>query len=300
MNLPERVEHSIRERTLFRGGGKILVAVSGGLDSMVLLHVLARLAKAHQWKLVVAHFNHQLRGRSSAADERLVKRTATRLRLKFHAGRGDVKSLSQTNGVSIEMAARELRHAFLAKTARQARCRVIATAHHADDQVELFFLRLLRGAGGEGLAGMKWKADSPADRRLRLVRPLLNVDKAALAEYAKCVGIAFREDASNRSADILRNRVRLELLPLLRRRFNPAVDKSISRLMEIVSAEAEVVTALSEKWLAKSVAGRARHSVRAGLGQTDDGAPGVTRPTSRNDFSENSQTPRLAHRLGCR
>ena len=280
MNLPERVEHSIRERTLFRGGGKILVAVSGGLDSMVLLHVLARLAKAHQWKLVVAHFNHQLRGRSSAADERLVKRTATRLRLKFHAGRGDVKSpgdIVSPSGLS-----------------------VIATAHHADDQVELFFLRLLRGAGGEGLAGMKWKADSPADRRLRLVRPLLNVDKAALAEYAKCVGIAFREDASNRSADILRNRVRLELLPLLRRRFNPAVDKSISRLMEIVSAEAEVVTALSEKWLAKSVAGRARHSVRAGLGQTDDGAHGVTRPTSRNDFSENSQTPRLAHRLGCR
>ena len=254
LNLPERVEHSIRERTLFRRGEKILVAVSGGLDSMVLLHVMAQLAKAHQWKLGVAHFNHQLRGRSSDADERLVKKAATSLDLPFHAGRGDVKSLSRTNGVSIEMAARELRHAFLVNAARKFRCRVIATAHHADDQVELFFLRLLRGAGGEGLAGMKWKTKSPADRKLMLVRPLLDLGKAALADYAKHAGLAFREDESNQSTDMLRNCVRLELLPLLRRRFNPAIDKSVSRLMEIVGAEAEVVTAMAEEWLANSVA----------------------------------------------
>lgn len=261
LNLPERVEHSIRERTLFRRGEKILVAVSGGLDSMVLLDVLAQLAKAHQWKLIVAHYNHQLRGRSSDADERLVKKTATSLDLPFHAGSGDVKSHSRTSGGSIEMAARELRHAFLVNAARKFRCRVIATAHHSDDQVELFFIRLLRGAGGEGLAGMKWNAESPADRKLRIVRPLLNVEKAALAEFAKQAGITFREDASNRSTDILRNRVRLELLPLLRRQFNPAVDKSVSRLMEIVGAEAEVVTALAEEWL----------------------ADGVTRPTSASE-----------------
>lgn len=253
MNLLERVEHSIRERTLFRRGENILVAVSGGLDSMVLLHVLADLAKSHQWSLVVAHFNHQLRGRSSDADERLVKKTATSLGLEFRAGRGDVKSLARTGGASIEMAARELRHVFLAKTARQTRCRVIATAHHADDQVELFFLRLLRGAGGEGVAGMKWNTRSPADRKLMLARPLLDVGKAALAEFAEREGVAFREDSTNRSADFLRNRVRLELLPLLKRRFNPAVEKSVLRLMEIVGAEAEVVTALAEDWLANRV-----------------------------------------------
>ncbi len=284
LNLPERVEHSIRERTLFRRGEKILVAVSGGLDSMVLLDVLAQLAKAHQWKLIVAHYNHQLRGRSSDADERLVKKTATSLDLPFHAGSGDVKSLSRTSGGSIEMAARELRHAFLVNAARKFRCRVIATAHHSDDQVELFFIRLLRGAGGEGLAGMKWNAESPADRKLRIVRPLLNVEKAALAEFAKEAGITFREDASNRSTDILRNRVRLELLPLLRRRFNPAVDKSISRLMEIVGAEAEIVTALAEEWLADGVAGRARHSVRADVCLAKTGAHGVTRPTSASQL----------------
>ncbi len=253
MNLLKRVEHSIRERTLFRRGDKILVAVSGGLDSMVLLHVLAELANASRWKLVVAHFNHELRGCSSDADERLTKKTASKLGLEFLVGRGDVQTLSRTKGVSIEMAARELRHAFLARTAKQARSKVIATAHHADDQVELFFLRLLRGAGGEGLAGMKWKSESPVDHKVRLVRPLLDLEKSALAEFAKQAGISFREDASNRSADILRNCVRLELLPLLRRRFNPAVDKSITRLMEIVRGEGEVVTMLAETWLANNV-----------------------------------------------
>lgn len=217
---------------------------------MVLLHVLALIAKSQGWKLVVAHFNHQLRGRSSAADERFVKRAAGKLGLTFHTGRGDVKALSRKDGVSIEMAARELRHAFLATIARQTSCRVVALAHHADDQVELFFLRLLRGAGGEGLAGMKWKTRSPSERKLALVRPFLNLEKSTLAAFANQAQVRFREDASNRSADILRNRVRLELLPLLRRRFHPAVDISVARLMEIVGRESEVVSALAERWLA--------------------------------------------------
>ena len=252
MNLLERVELSIRERKLFRRGEKVLVAVSGGLDSMVLLHVLALLAKSVGWKLVVTHFNHQLRGRSSDADERLVKEAAAKLGMAFHVGRGDVKAHSRKSGFSIEMSARELRHAFLAKVARRARCRVIALAHHADDQVELFFLRLLRGAGGEGLGGMKWESNSPADREITLVRPLLDIEKSTLAKFAKQTGISFREDSSNRCTDILRNRVRLELLPLLRQRFHPAVDKSVARVMEIVSAEAEAVSALAEGWRAKN------------------------------------------------
>ena len=249
-DLLKRVEDSIRERKLFRRGDRILVAVSGGVDSMVLLQVLARLARSHKWKLVVAHFNHQLRARASVADEQLVKKAAAQLGLAFEAGRGDVKALAKRKGISIEMAARELRHAFLAQAARRARCRTIALAHHADDQVELFFLRMLRGAGGEGLAGMKWKTVSPMDSKLVMVRPLLNLEKATLVAFAKHEGFSFREDASNRSADILRNRVRLELLPWLRKRFHPAVDQTVARLMEIVGAEAEVVAAIAESWLA--------------------------------------------------
>lgn len=246
-SLTEHVGESIRERNIFARGEKILVAVSGGLDSMVLLRVLATLGRESEWKLVVAHFNHQLRGRSSDADERLVKRAAAELGLKFVRDAGDVKRLAEREKISVEMAARQLRHRFLARAAKGFGCRVIATAHHADDQVELFFLRVLRGTSGEGLAGMKWKSCAPFDKGLMLVRPLLDLDKAALADFAKHEKIAFREDASNRSTDYLRNRVRLELLPLLRQRFNPAVDKSVARLMEIVGAEAEAVGDFSEE-----------------------------------------------------
>lgn len=250
--LLEQVESDIHARNLMRRGERILVAVSGGLDSMVLLHTLVQLSKSWRLKLSVAHFNHQLRGRSSDADERLVKMTATTLGLPFHAGRGDVKCYARKFGVSIEMAARDLRHEFLAGVARKTGCRVVATAHHADDQVELFFLRLLRGAGGEGLAGMKWRATSPKDSRVSIIRPLLALEKSSLAEFAAQTGIVFREDASNRSTDILRNRVRLELLPLLRRRFQGSVDTTVARLMEIIGAEAELVTSLATEWLEKN------------------------------------------------
>jgi tRNA(Ile)-lysidine synthase len=250
-NLSEHVEQTVRTGNLFRRGERILVAVSGGLDSMVLLHLLHRLAPRFGWSLFIAHFNHQLRGRASDTDEQFVKRSARALGLPFRSGTGAVQTFAKRHGLSVEMAARQLRHEFLAGTASRLKCRVVALAHHADDQVELFFLRLFRGAGGEGLAGMKWRSPSPANRGLELVRPLLDVSKADLDAFAHANDIHCREDASNASADILRNRVRLELLPFLRRRFQPALGQSVRRLMAIVSGEAEVVDNAARGWLAK-------------------------------------------------
>ena len=169
----QRTESEIQNRQLLSRGQKILVAVSGGADSVVLLHTLHSLAPQSAWKISVAHFNHQLRGRASDADEKLVRATAKKLRLKFFGGGAAVKAFAAQSKLSVEMAARKLRHEFLAKVAREQEISTIALAHHADDQVELFFLRLLRGAGGEGLAGMKWKSPSPADKKITLVRPLL-------------------------------------------------------------------------------------------------------------------------------
>jgi tRNA(Ile)-lysidine synthase len=244
------VEQSIRAQRLLLRGASVLVAVSGGLDSMVLLHLLRRLGSKHRWKLIVAHFNHQLRGRSSDTDERFVRRIAAAFRLPFVAGRGSVKGHARRTGQSVEMAARDLRHAFLAQTARKLKCRTVALAHHADDQVELFFLRLLRGAGGDGLAGMKWQAASPADTRVRLVRPLLNVRRTDLASFARANEIGFREDASNASWDHRRNRIRHELLPLLESSYQPGLMKTVPRLMEIIRADAEFVTEAARRWLA--------------------------------------------------
>jgi len=250
-NLLGAIEQTILTRRLIRPGRSILVAVSGGLDSMVLLEVLRRLAPANRWKLTVAHFNHQLRGRASAADEKWVSRIAEKWDLPLVVGRAPVRTFAARHGLSLEMAARQLRHQFLARSARNRGVQTIALAHHADDQVELFFLRLLRGAGGEGLAGMKWSSPSPGDPAITLIRPLLGCAKAELRRFADKQSLTFREDASNASLDFLRNRIRHQLLPLLVKQYQPALRRTTLRLMDILSAEAEFITRTAEAWFGK-------------------------------------------------
>lgn len=246
--LVAHVNHRIRQRGLLKPGAGVLVAVSGGVDSLVLLRVLQSLAPHHGWRLVVAHFNHRLRGAASAGDARFVMQAARRLGLECVVESGDVRGLAVERGWSVEMAARELRHAFLARVAKRMRLGTVALAHHADDQVELFFLRLLRGAG-TGLAGMKWRSASPADKSVALIRPLLDQPKATLLEFAGKHRVRFRADASNASEDILRNRLRRELLPLLRRRYQPGLERTVLRTMEIVGAETKFAQASARQWL---------------------------------------------------
>lgn len=252
-DLTKRVRDTIQGRQLFSQGQSILVGVSGGMDSMVLLQTLYALAKPNGWKLKVAHLNHRLRERSSDADERLVRRACKELRLPVFVERADVRRLAKREKLSIEMAARKARHEFFARVAAKERISSIALAHHADDQVELFFIRLLRGSGGEGLAGMKWRAPLPIAKGVEIVRPLLGESKAALREDAVAHNIKFREDATNASLDILRNRIRHELLPLLRERYQPALNEVISRLMGIVGEEAELAKAMAEEWMRETV-----------------------------------------------
>jgi tRNA(Ile)-lysidine synthase len=255
-HLLESVEQSLRARGPFKRGQKILVAVSGGVDSMALLHVLHRLGKKNKWRLTVAHLNHRLRGAASDADERMVARAARKLKLPFVAESADVKRLAKTGGLSLEMAARKARHEFLARTAARLKIPSIALAHHADDQVELFFLRLLRGAGSDGMSGMKWRAPSPANPKIELVRPFLEQSKATLHEFARVEKISFREDASNEWADIQRNLIRRELLPLLRTRYQPALNRVVLRLMDLLGADAAALNDTARKWLEEKASKR--------------------------------------------
>ncbi len=219
---------------------------------MVLLHIMHSLAVEWRWNLTVAHVNHSLRGRSSDADERLVKRAATTLNIPAISARAEVRKYSSKAGVSLEMAARHLRHCFLARTARLKKLTHIALAHHADDQVELFFVRLFRGSGGEGLSGMSYVNPSPMDPKCQLVRPLLDFSKSQLADYAKRHHISYREDATNSSSAILRNRVRHELLPLLRKSYQAGIDQTVLRAMSILSAEQHLTDDLARAWLQKN------------------------------------------------
>ena len=226
--LVQTVRQTLDSAGLIRPGESVLVAVSGGLDSMVLLDVLVALAEKLGARLTVAHLNHGLRD-SAAADADFVARAAARYGLAIQTAVRDVAAFAEANAQSIETAARTLRYEFLAEAAHAAGAAVIAVAHHADDNVETALHRILRGTHLRGLAGM------PISRALnsaRIVRPLLRCRRDAILAYAKRRGIDWREDPSNLDTDFRRNFLRHELLPLLRDRLNPRVDEALLRLAD--------------------------------------------------------------------
>lgn len=244
-----QTRHEMADRRLFTPGETLVAAVSGGRDSMVLLEILFNVVSSPRQHLVVAHFDHGLRGRASAADAEFVQRHAGQMGLRCISERGDVSELKRTNRLSMEMAARLARHEFLARSAQTIGARTVVLGHHRDDQIELFFLRLLRGAGGSGLGGMQWSNPSPANCKVRLIRPFLGQRRADLAAYARDKKVPYRHDASNRTLEPLRNRIRLRLLPLLRRDYQEAVDGTVWRSMEILGAEADFARQAAAKWL---------------------------------------------------
>ncbi len=248
VTLVEEVRAEIGRRHLLERGERVVVAVSGGLDSMVLLRVLDALAADFGWSLVVAHLNHGLRGAEADRDEALVRAVAGHLGWPCAVGWGDRSLRVRRRGVSLEMAARAARHRFLAESAAQCGARTIALGQHADDQFESVLMRLFRGAGGEGLAGMKWLGPSPVNAALTLVRPLLGQTRAALSAYAKESNLHWREDSTNACLDMTRNWLRREVIPKLRRRFGPGIVANVVRTAELVGAEAEAVAVLAQRW----------------------------------------------------
>jgi tRNA(Ile)-lysidine synthase len=256
----------VRENLLFRcnvnSGETLLVGVSGGVDSVVLLDVLCKLREALKIRLVVAHFNHQLRGRAADVDEDFVRGLAIERGLPYCVGRGDVYGYAEASGVSIEMAAREFRHGFLAQVAQLYGAQKIALGHQLDDQVELFFLRVLRGAGGEGLRGMEWVSRAPVPStldsatkkgRIWLVRPLLSFRREEIERYAQAEKLRFRLDVTNYSEEYLRNRIRHRVIPLLKRLFGEAFYENVSRVMDIVAAESRFVTKVAQEELKRGL-----------------------------------------------
>ena len=226
--LPEAVLAYARRQHLFTSGDRVLVAVSGGPDSVALLHLLVRLRPKPGLELGVVHFDHGLRGENSQGDVDFVAELARRLGLPCHLGRGEVKEAAWRDKVSVQMAARNLRRQFFQATRSAHAYTKLALGHTADDQVELFWLCVLRGAGLDGLKGMEPAA---ADG---LVRPLLAVGKTVLLTWLAQKNLAYRTDASNQSRAYLRNRVRLDLLPHLSQKYNPNLFQTIWRTQALL------------------------------------------------------------------
>src|SRR5438477_9580310 len=188
----------------FPPDARYLIGVSGGRDSVALLHALVDFGYK---KLIVCHLNHQLRGRSSDTDARFVQRLAAKYDVDLEFGSTNVQTLAKKKKMSIETAARDARYSFFAKAAKRKRSRTIFLAHHADDLVETFLLNLFRGAGLTGLAAMRQIAAREVDgMELTIVRPLLGTTRQEIDAFLKTHRLKYRDDATNQTLVPLRNR----------------------------------------------------------------------------------------------
>src|SRR6266571_8856172 len=218
---------------------RYLIGVSGGRDSVALLHWLVDLG---YHKLIVCHLDHQLRGRSSRTDARFVENLAGKYDVGLDLALANVRALAERENMSIETAAREARYKVFAKIAKKRRCRTIFLAHHADDLVETFLINLFRGAGTAGLAGMREVSKRRiGDVDLTIVRPLLGIWRNEIDKYVRKQRLKFREDASNRNLAPLRNRIRGRLLPYL--------EKSAGRNIRVNIWRAAMIATEEEGWI---------------------------------------------------
>lgn len=243
-SLSHSVLDCIRRYELLKAGDRVGIAVSGGADSVALLRLLLELRKDVGAVLSVVHFNHRLRGADSDDDERFVADLAQKHKLELHCGSGEVSAYAADKHLSLEAAARELRYQYFRQLLRECGLSRIATGHTLDDQAETVLLKIIRGAGGRGLAGIYPKVQvsscqrsAPGSQQISIIRPLLGTRRRELEAYLVSLGQSWREDKSNRDLRHLRNRVRHGILPRLERNFNPAVREALAETAEIARAE---------------------------------------------------------------
>jgi len=230
----------IRKHELLKAGDRVGVAVSGGADSIALLRLLLELRKEIGVVLSVVHFNHKLRGDASEEDERFVAQLAQRYQLELHCESGQVAAHAEERHLSLETAARELRYQYFRRLLLEGRLNRIATGHTVDDQAETVLLKIVRGAGTRGLAGIYPQLPVLGSQlSASVIRPLLGIRRKELESYLLGLGQSWREDQSNRDLRHMRNRVRHGVLPRLERYLNPGVREALAETAEIARAEEE-------------------------------------------------------------
>lgn len=236
MSISPRVLDTIRRRALLRRGDRVVVALSGGPDSVALLRLLCELASAGHLEVAgAAHLNHGLRD-EAVGDEQFARDLTRDLGVEFRSARVDVRARAGALKTSIEDAGRGARYDLFERVASELGAQVIATGHTRDDQAETFLLRLIRGAGPRGLAGIHPKASLPAEApgaRRWVIRPLIDIRRQELRDYLASIGQPFRDDESNRDVTIPRNRIRHRLLPFLADEFSPRITDVLAREAEI-------------------------------------------------------------------
>jgi len=253
------VQACIEAHAMLSPGDKVIVAVSGGADSMALLFALFQLRSMYDLTLMVAHVNHQLRGTEAEQDALFVEQQAACLGLPFYQTRVDVRALQRSSGMSLQHAARQLRYRFFHALYQTLDATRVALGHTADDQAETLLIRLLRGSGPAGLAGIP-----PV--RLPFIRPLIAVSRQVISSYLQTERFSWVKDSSNEHAVYLRNRVRLDLLPKLQQ-YNPQIVRRLNELADMLRADSQVLEQQVDEWVVQTLDWQAsnRVEIRCGL-----------------------------------
>ena len=236
----EFVKGYIAAHKLLNNKDTVLIAVSGGPDSIALLHVLWSLKREYNLELHAAHLNHMFRGDEARADADFVRAFCQELKIPCTIAEEDVPAFIAKTSMSAEEAARHIRYRFFAKISSEIRATKIALGHHADDQAETILLNLLRGSGMKGLAGMKAK-------RGPYIRPLLGVTRAQIEQYLKKHELPSRVDSTNLEPIYTRNQIRLELIPLLKEKYNPNLANNLNQMAEILRVEDDFIEKITKE-----------------------------------------------------
>jgi tRNA(Ile)-lysidine synthase len=254
MNLLQKLGEAAKRNRLFTCGDRILIAVSGGPDSVALLHLLHELRQEFELHLEVAHLQHGIRGEEAREDARFVAELAEKLKLPFHLKEINLPEMKSDAGKgNLEALAREERYRFFAEVVREAKLDKVATAHTEDDQAETVMMWLLRGAGTKGLSGMspvhrlRVATGASMNMPLTVIRPLLDVSKSEILEYLEDRKCAYRVDQSNQHTALLRNWIRLELLPKIQQRVGTGFSARLSHLAAMIRDEDRFLDDLARK-----------------------------------------------------
>jgi tRNA(Ile)-lysidine synthase len=247
------VDETLCTHRMVQNGDAVLVAVSGGADSVALVYILLELAPKYSLRIAIAHLNHCLRQSESDRDETFVAALAKQLELPFYVGRENVRRYRERHRLSLEEAARQVRYGFYDSIAAQYGYGKIALGHHGDDNAELVLMNLLRGSGPLGLSGI-----SPV-RGNKIVRPLINLRRSEIMDYVAAKNLDYVTDSSNWDLKYHRNKIRARLMPELKSEYNPKLIDSLNRLTAIMGAEEEWIEDLIHPMYEKAIVFREKN-----------------------------------------